>query len=113
MGIRPLISDSVAEVPLVSRLDVNDLGLDNEQLAALEERFEKLHAENQGRCNSAAKKASEAISSLYGSAAELHNSVNDSLRVYFRLFSVHDYSIRRLIRAMMANIISRPSSRKW
>ena len=60
-------------------------------------------------CNSAADPykeviASEAISSLYGSAAELHNSVSDSLWVYSRLFSVHDYSIRRLIRAKMANI---------
>ena len=73
LGIRPLISEPVAEVPLVSRFKVDDLGLDDEQLAALEERFEKLHTENQGLCNLAAKKASEAISSLYGLAAELHN----------------------------------------
>ena len=108
LGIRPLISDPVAQVPLVSRFNVDDLGLDNEQLAALEERFEKLHAENQGQCNSAAKKASKAISSLYGLAAELHNSVSNSLRVYSRLFSVHDYSVWRLITAKMANIF-RPS----
>ena len=60
---------------------------------ALEERFKMLHAENQGQCYSAARKASEAITSLYGLAAELHNSVSDSLWVYSHLFSVHDYSV--------------------
>ena len=86
MGIRPLILDPIAEVPLVSLFNVDNLGVNNEHLTALEERFEKLHAENQGRCNLAARKSSEAISSLYGSAAELHNSVSDSLRVYSFLF---------------------------
>ena len=70
-----------------------------------------MHAENQGWCYSAARKASEAITYLYGSAAELHNSVSDSLQVYSRLFSLHDYSVWRLIRAKMANIF-RPGFRK-
>ena len=100
LGLRPLVTDPLVEVSLKSRFDMDDLGLNNEQLAALEIRFKALHAENQGRCHSAAKKASLAILSLYGSAAELHNSVSDSLRIYSRLFSVHDHSIR----AKMANI---------
>ena len=99
LGLRPLVL-----VPLKSQFGVDDLGLNNEQLAALEVRFKALHSENQGRCHSAAKKASQAISSLYGSAAELHNSISDSLQIYSRLFSVHDHSIYRLIRAKMANI---------
>ena len=111
LGLRPLVSDPKVEVALKTRFDVDDLGLNDEQLAALESRFKALHAENQGRCHAAAKKASTAIHTLYGSAAELHNSISDSLRTYTRLFSVHDLSIWRLIRAKMANIF-RPSFRK-
>ena len=108
MGVRPLSSGPVTEVPLVSQFDVNDLVLNDYQLATLEERFAALHNEDQGRFDSAARKSAETISSLYGSAAELHNSVSDSLQVYSKLYSVHDYSIWRLIRAKMANIF-RPS----
>ena len=111
LGLRPLVSDLLVEVPLKSRFNVDDLGLNNEQLAALEVRFKVLHAENQGCCHLAAKKASQAISSLYGSAAELHNSVSNSLQIYSNLFSVHDHSIWRLIRAKMANIF-RPGFQK-
>ena len=82
LGLRPLVSDLLVEVSLKSRFNMEDLGPNNEQLAALEIRFKALHAENQGRCHSAAEKASLAILSFYGSAAELHNSVSDSLRIY-------------------------------
>ena len=58
LGLRPLVSDPLVEVPLKSQFDVDDLGLDNEQLAALEERFKVLHSENQGQCYLAARKAS-------------------------------------------------------
>merc|ERR1712105_206491 len=101
----------MGEVALKTWFDVDDLVLNDEQLAALESQFKALHAENQGRCHTAAKKASTAFHTLYGSAAELHNSVSNSLWTYTRLFSVHDLSIRRLIRAKMANIF-RPAFRK-
>ena len=64
LGLRPLVSDPLVEVPLKSWFNVDDIGLNNKQLAALEERFKVLHAENQGRCHSAAKKASTAIHSF-------------------------------------------------
>ena len=48
LGLRPLVSDLLVEVPLKSWFDVDDLGLYNEQLAALEERFKALQSDNQG-----------------------------------------------------------------
>ena len=61
LGLRPFVSDPMVEVSLKSQFDMDDLGLNDEQLAALETRFKALHTENQGWCHSADKKASTAI----------------------------------------------------
>ena len=103
MDCRPLVLGSETGVRLNKGIDLTGLGLNNDQLAVLEVLSAELFNTIQYLCDEAMTRSKETIKSLYDSAEELHNLVSNCLSIYFKLSSVHDSSIQRLIRVNMSN----------